>query len=91
MEKVFQDAKDKYVAALVVYGKTADKKLYTNAAMTVQAVQAEVEEAFIKGVLVIKEGTTYLAPVKVDGTKVITVSVASSTVSGTEWTVAPNA
>lgn len=86
MTKVFIDADDKYVAAVIVYGKSADSKLYVDADYTTQAEAAAVADAFLKGVLVVKNGTKVFKPVKVDGNKVLTIDYASSTVSATEWT-----
>lgn len=88
MEKIYIDVNDKYVAAVVVYGKSADSKLYVDADYTTQAGQAEVADAFVKGILVVKNGTKVFKPVKVDGNKVTTIDYASSTVSATEWTAA---
>ena len=54
MDKIFDDAIDDHVRAYVVYGKTADKKLYVDKEMkTTQATKAEVEDAFKKGALLI--------------------------------------
>ena len=86
MEKLFIDASDKYVAAVIVYGKSADSKLYVDADYSAQAGEAEVADAFVKGILVVKNGNKVFKPVKVDGNKVTTIDYASSTVSATEWT-----
>lgn len=86
MEKLFIDASDKYVAAVIVYGKSADSKLYVDAEYSAQAGEAEVADAFVKGILVVKNGNKIFKPVKVDGNKVTTIDYASSTVSATEWT-----
>lgn len=86
MKKIFIDASDKYVAAVVVYGKAADSKLYVDAEYTTQAEEAEVADAFIKNQLVVMDDDVALKPVKLDGNKVLTIDYASSTVSATEWT-----
>jgi hypothetical protein len=86
MTKVFIDAADKYIAAVIVYGKTSDSKLYVDAEYTTQAEEAAVADAFLKGVLVVKNSTKVFKPVKVDGNKVLTIDYSSSTVSATEWT-----
>lgn len=86
MKKIFIDASDKYVAAVVVYGKAADSKLYVDAEYTTQAEEAEVADAFIKNQLVVIDDDVVLKPVKLDGNKVLTIDYASSTVSATEWT-----
>lgn len=86
MKKIFIDASDKYVAAVVVYGKASDSKLYVDAEYTTQAEEAEVADAFIKNQLVVMDDDVALKPVKLDGNKVLTIDYASSTVSATEWT-----
>lgn len=84
----FIDAADKYVAARIVYGKAADSKIYLEAAYTNQAPQAEVEDAFLKGVLLVKVGDAYFKPVSISGNKVLTVALTGSpaALAGTEWT-----
>ena len=87
MKKIFIDASDKYVAAVVVYGKAADSKLYIDAEYTTQAEEADVADAFVKNQLVVMAADdVVLKPVKLDGNKVLTIDYASSTVSATEWT-----
>ena len=56
MEKIFQDAKDKYVTAVIVYGKTADSKIYVDADFSEQASIDVVKDAFEKGVLMVNFG-----------------------------------
>ena len=85
MEKKFIDASDKYVAAVIVYGKTSDSKLYVDAEYTTQANAVDVIDAFVKGILVVKNGTKVFRPVKADANKVTTIDYASSTVSATDW------
>lgn len=86
MKKIFIDASDKYVAAVVVYGKAYDSKLYVDPEYTTQAEEADVADAFIKNQLVVMDDDVALKPVKLDGNKVLTIDYASSTVSATEWT-----
>lgn len=86
MKKIFIDASDKYVAAVIVYGKASDSKLYVDAEYTTQAEEADVADAFIKNQLVVMDEDVALKPVKLDGNKVLTIDYASSTVSATEWT-----
>ena len=85
MTKVFIDASDKYVAAVIVFGKAADSKLYVDAAYTTQVEEAVVVDAFVKGTLLVIDGDATLKPVKVEGNKVLTLDYASSTLSATEW------
>lgn len=86
--KVYQDACDKYVTSNVFYGKTADHKVYVDAAYTTQAAEAVVLDAFLKGVLVLKVGDAYYKPVKVAANKITTAELVSSTATITEWTAA---
>lgn len=87
MNPIYEDAVDSNVRAYVVYGKTADKKLYLEADFKTQATKAEVEDAFKKGMLLVIDGSTTLKPVAMTGTTVKTVTEASSTVSLVSWTV----
>lgn len=83
MTKKYIDAKDKFVAARFVYAKAADHKLYTDEAMTVQATEAEVTDAFLCGKLVVVAGDAFVRPVQVDGNTV--------DVNGTDYEAAPEA
>lgn len=62
MDKIFDQAKDKNVAALVIYGKGSDGKAYADAAGTTQLKTSALEDAFIKRAI-IKIGTDYFIPV----------------------------
>lgn len=91
MDKIFQDAKDKNVESYVVYGKAADHKLYTDSTYTAanKATQAEVEDAFRKGMLLIKVGDVYCKPVALTANKVYTATLEGSPTPAatvTEWT-----
>ena len=87
MDMIFQDAKDKYVTALIVYGKTtSDTKLYVDSDFSAQVEQAVVEEAFAKNVLMVKIGTASYRPVKVDGNKVTIAELSSGAASISEYT-----
>lgn len=88
IERMMINANDKYVANYVVYGKTADKKLYYDAAYTDQVTQSDAEDAFLKGRLIIKAGTDYIYPVSLSAHKIKTIDVSGSgtvTASYTEW------
>ena len=61
MDKIFDQAKDKNVAALVIYGKGSDKKAYTDSACTIQFKTSELQDAFLKRA-VIKVGEAYFIP-----------------------------
>lgn len=62
MEKIYDQAKDKNVAALVIYGKGSDGKAYADAAGTTQLKTSELQDAFVKRAL-IKIGTAYYIPI----------------------------
>mgnify|MGYP001772449824 CR=1 FL=1 len=62
MDKIFDQAKDKNVAALVIYGKGSDGKAYADAAGTTQLKTSALENAFMKRAL-IKLGDVYYVPV----------------------------
>ena len=86
MEKIFQDAKDKYVTAVVVYGKASDSKLYTDNEFTEQVTEEVAREAFKKGLLLVRVGNDFFEPVKVAQNKVTIIDVVSGTVTAKEFT-----
>lgn len=96
MNKTYEQAKDLHVRAVTVYGKTADKKLYWNlsdSTYSEEVKQAELEDLFGKGLLIIDDGTNKLVPVSITANKVVTLSVTtasggSDTVSPVTWTTA---
>lgn len=61
MEKIYDQAKDQNVAALVIYGKDSDGKAYADAEGTTQLKTSELQDAFIKRAL-IKIGDAYFIP-----------------------------
>lgn len=85
MMKIFDQAKDKNVAAYVFYGKTADKKLYYESDYKTQVTQSVLQDAFKKGRMLVIDGNTTLAAVSLAANKVSTVSKTASTVDLTEW------
>ena len=62
MDKIFDQAKDKNVAAIVIYGKGSDGKAYADANGTTQLKTSELKDAFLKRA-VIQIGTEYFIPV----------------------------
>ena len=74
MSVIYQDAKDKYVTGIVFYAD-GSKNLFVDEAGSVAAKAADALDAFLKGVLVIKEGNAYLRATKIEGT---TVSVGAA-------------
>lgn len=61
MERIYDQAKDQNVAAIVIYGKAEDTKAYVDSDCTIQFKTSELEDAFIKRAL-IKIGTDYFVP-----------------------------
>ena len=58
MAKIYEDANDQHVRAIMVYKKTGETKAYTDSACTVQFVSKDLKDAFIKGALVqLEDGT----------------------------------
>lgn len=62
MEKIFDQAKDKNVAAMIIYGKGSDGKAYADANGTTQLKTSELKDAFLKRAI-IQIGTEYFIPV----------------------------
>ena len=62
MDKIVDQAKDKNVAAIVIYGKGSDGKAYADANGTTQLKTSELKDAFWKRA-VIQIGTEYFIPV----------------------------
>ena len=61
MVKIYDDAKDKNTAAVIVYGKDTDGKAYADSEGTTQLKTSELQDAFMKRAL-IKIGDDYFVP-----------------------------
>ena len=92
-EKIFEQAKDIHVKNYIVFGKSADGKLYYEAAYTNQVSLADAKDAFNKGILAINVSDAIYIPVFFASNKIYTI--AAGTASGgvtpgviTEWAVA---
>ena len=85
MKKIYDDDKHKNVSAFVVFAKAADSKIYVDAEYETQATQADVEDAFNHGRLIVMNGDVALVPVALDANKVATIDVTGTTVAGAEW------
>ena len=72
LRKFYEQGKDLHVANYMAYGKTADHKLYADA-------------AFKESRLIVVEGENYLLPVAFGTTGVVTVT-AGETVKTQAWT-----
>lgn len=62
MEKIYDQAKDKNVAAIVIYGNGTDGKAYVDAAGTTQYKTSALKDAFLKRAIV-QIDTDYFVPV----------------------------
>lgn len=71
MDKIYQDANDKNVAAFVIYKKAAQTKAYADADCTVQLTTAQLKDAFIKGAVIKLEDGAFVNPIKYDETSSI--------------------
>lgn len=54
MDKIYQQAKDKNIAAVVIYGKSGESApaAYVDAAYTTKFKTSELKDAFLKGAVV---------------------------------------
>lgn len=68
MDKIYQDANDQHVAAVIIYKKAAQTKAYADADCTVQLTTAELKDAFIKGAVIKLEDGAFVKPIKYDET-----------------------
>lgn len=90
MSKIFMQAKDKNVAAMLIYAKaTADNKAYADSECKTQFKTGALKDAFLKRALVCV-GTDYFVPVSyTESAGVGTVTYAKAgTTAGTAATIA---
>lgn len=90
MDRIYDQAKDQNVAALVIYAKeTADNKAYSDEKCTVQMKTSQLKDAFIKRALVCV-GADYFAPVSyTEASKIGTVTYAKAgSTAGSAATIA---
>ena len=80
MDRIYDQAKDQNVAALVIYAKAnADGKAYSDKACTKQFKTSELKDAFIKRAVVCA-GTNYFIPVSyAEASKIGSVNYVSTT------------
>ena len=90
LNKLYEQGNDLHVANYMAYGKTADHKLYADAAFKKTVTEAEIKDACQKGRLIIVEGTNYLLPVAFGTTGVVTVT-AGETVKTQAWAASATA
>lgn len=63
MDKIYEDANEQHVRAVKVYKKTAQTKAYVDSGYTTQFKTSELENAFIKGALIVLEDGTLAKPI----------------------------
>lgn len=90
LNKLYEQGKDLHVANYMAYGKTADHKLYADAAFKKTVTEDEIKDAFQKGRLIVVEGANYLLPVAFGTTGVVTVT-AGETVKTQAWAASATA
>ena len=90
LTKLYEQGNDLHVANYMAYGKTADHKLYADAAFKKTVTEVEIKDAFQKGRLIIIEGANYLLPVAFGTTGVVTVT-AGETVKTQAWAASATA
>lgn len=84
MIKVSEIYDDQHIRTVILYGKTADHKLYADEKYAVNVAADFIESAFKNGMLLVSDGTSMLRPVKFAAGKVVTVD-GTTAVTGTEW------
>lgn len=62
MKKIFNRAKDKNVAAVVIYAKGSDGKAYADKEGTVQLKTSELTDAFLQGSVIYYGTDLYYVP-----------------------------
>lgn len=81
MERIYDQAKDKNVAAIIIYGKASEStgaKAYSDSACTVQFKTSELKDAFLKRAIV-KVGDDMFVPISyTESAKVGTVTYAKA-------------
>ena len=82
LNKLYEQGNDLHVANYMAYGKTADHKLYADAAFKKTVTEAEIKDAF--------QGANYLLPVAFGATGVVTVT-AGETVKTQAWAASATA
>lgn len=85
LKHIYIDGNDKYVGNYLVFGKASDSKLYVDEALTEQVSQADLQEAFLKGLLLIQVGNDVFKPVKVAANKAVVIDVVSGSATAKEF------
>ena len=64
MDRIYDQAKDKNIAAIVIYGKSGESKpaAYADSACTIKMTTSELKDAFLKRAVVLI-GSDYYIPI----------------------------
>ena len=87
MNKVFQDAKDKNVAAVLIY-VDSDDYACSDAEAKVQMTKAELMDAFLKRAFIVGTGTYTVPGVMTVADNYASITAGSATVYSKEYTAA---
>lgn len=64
MTKIYEDANEQHVRAILIYKKTSETKAYVDAAFTTQYITSDLKNAFIKGAVIVLEDGSLVKPIK---------------------------
>ena len=64
MTKIYEDANEQHVRAIVIYKKANQTKAYVDAGCTIQFTTSELKNAFIKGAVIKLGDAEFVKPVK---------------------------
>lgn len=64
MTKIYEDANEQHVRAIVIYKKANQTKAYVDAEYTTQFTTSELKNAFIKGAIIKLDDGALVKPVK---------------------------
>lgn len=85
MERIYQDAKDKNVAKVIVYVNSA--KAYSDAGHKTQMKTSELKDAFMKGCVLVSAEGTWVAPTSyIEAAKIGTIVGLDAGATGTTTT-----
>lgn len=83
MDKIYNDAKDKNVAAVIIYAKGSDGKAWKDSEGKVQFTTSELEDAFFKRALIHYGTDMYYVPTGfIIASKIGKITFATTTGSG---------
>ena len=91
MDKIFIDAVDKNVSSMLVYAKSVhSRNLYLDEECTNRAYLEDVEDAFIKNLLIIKVENDYFKPIYMSGNFFTVLNLNESVVTFIEYKAKDN-